>query len=172
MATACLPSAAYQASNVYRYHDTFPHPDTIPVWPELVPTMTPDQLPYMRERGLIVGALVKEALAAFAGAAAGGVEAERVVITGALQNHHATIGFVGGARVAESDVDLAPRSGQGRQCEDHHQGCHELHSCLLGNWFENSVCGVAESIKDKKRLPPLRLSPRSKTRCLTRKTQL
>jgi alkanesulfonate monooxygenase SsuD/methylene tetrahydromethanopterin reductase-like flavin-dependent oxidoreductase (luciferase family) len=52
---ACQPSAAYQASNVYRYHDTFPHPDAVPYWPELVPTMTPEQLPYMRERGLIVG---------------------------------------------------------------------------------------------------------------------
>jgi alkanesulfonate monooxygenase SsuD/methylene tetrahydromethanopterin reductase-like flavin-dependent oxidoreductase (luciferase family) len=53
--TACLPSAAYHASNVYRYHDTFPHPDTVPLWPELVPTMTPDQVPYMRDRGMIVG---------------------------------------------------------------------------------------------------------------------
>ena len=53
--TACQPSAAYHVSNVYRYHDTFPHPDTIPVWPDLVPTMTTDQLPYMRELGMIVG---------------------------------------------------------------------------------------------------------------------
>jgi alkanesulfonate monooxygenase SsuD/methylene tetrahydromethanopterin reductase-like flavin-dependent oxidoreductase (luciferase family) len=27
----------YLVSNVYRYHDTFPHPPTIPYWPELVP---------------------------------------------------------------------------------------------------------------------------------------
>jgi alkanesulfonate monooxygenase SsuD/methylene tetrahydromethanopterin reductase-like flavin-dependent oxidoreductase (luciferase family) len=52
---ALSPSAAYHVSNVFRYHDTFPHPDTIPVWPELVPTMTADQLPYARVLGQIIG---------------------------------------------------------------------------------------------------------------------
>jgi alkanesulfonate monooxygenase SsuD/methylene tetrahydromethanopterin reductase-like flavin-dependent oxidoreductase (luciferase family) len=27
----------YLQSNVYRYHDTFPHPDWVPQWPELIP---------------------------------------------------------------------------------------------------------------------------------------
>jgi alkanesulfonate monooxygenase SsuD/methylene tetrahydromethanopterin reductase-like flavin-dependent oxidoreductase (luciferase family) len=27
----------YLQSNVYRYHDTFPHPDWVPNWPELIP---------------------------------------------------------------------------------------------------------------------------------------
>jgi alkanesulfonate monooxygenase SsuD/methylene tetrahydromethanopterin reductase-like flavin-dependent oxidoreductase (luciferase family) len=27
----------YLSSNVYRYHDTFPHPPEIPSWPELIP---------------------------------------------------------------------------------------------------------------------------------------
>jgi len=27
----------YLQSNVYRYHDTFPHPDWVPKWPELIP---------------------------------------------------------------------------------------------------------------------------------------
>jgi alkanesulfonate monooxygenase SsuD/methylene tetrahydromethanopterin reductase-like flavin-dependent oxidoreductase (luciferase family) len=27
----------YLSSNVYRYHDTFPHPPEIPTWPELIP---------------------------------------------------------------------------------------------------------------------------------------
>jgi len=30
----------YLQSNVYRYHDTFPHPDWVPQWPELLPDMT------------------------------------------------------------------------------------------------------------------------------------
>ena len=30
----------YLQSNVYRYHDTFPHPDWVPQWPELLPEMT------------------------------------------------------------------------------------------------------------------------------------
>ncbi|MEX1007171.1 MAG: LLM class flavin-dependent oxidoreductase [Acidimicrobiia bacterium] len=32
----------YLQSNVYRYHDTFPHPDWVPQWPELLPDMTED----------------------------------------------------------------------------------------------------------------------------------
>ncbi len=28
---------SYLQSNVYRYHDTFPHPDWVPQWPELIP---------------------------------------------------------------------------------------------------------------------------------------
>ncbi len=27
----------YLQSNVFRYHDTFPHPDAVPYWPELIP---------------------------------------------------------------------------------------------------------------------------------------
>ena len=30
----------YLQSNVYRYHDTFPHPDWVPQWPDLLPEMT------------------------------------------------------------------------------------------------------------------------------------
>jgi alkanesulfonate monooxygenase SsuD/methylene tetrahydromethanopterin reductase-like flavin-dependent oxidoreductase (luciferase family) len=30
----------YLVSNVYRYHDTFPHPDNIPTWPDLIPDIT------------------------------------------------------------------------------------------------------------------------------------
>ena len=28
---------SYLQSNVYRYHDTFPHPDWVPQWPDLIP---------------------------------------------------------------------------------------------------------------------------------------
>jgi len=34
--------ATYLQSNVYRYHDTFPHPDWVPQWPELIPDVTED----------------------------------------------------------------------------------------------------------------------------------
>jgi alkanesulfonate monooxygenase SsuD/methylene tetrahydromethanopterin reductase-like flavin-dependent oxidoreductase (luciferase family) len=40
----------YLQSNVYRYHDTFPHPDWVPQWPELLPDMTEDTV-----RGAIGG---------------------------------------------------------------------------------------------------------------------
>jgi alkanesulfonate monooxygenase SsuD/methylene tetrahydromethanopterin reductase-like flavin-dependent oxidoreductase (luciferase family) len=51
----CHPDYAYFTSNVYRYHDTFPHPEMVPYWPELIPTSTPETLPIHREMGMIVG---------------------------------------------------------------------------------------------------------------------
>ena len=52
---ATRPHNSYLASNVYRYHDTFPHPPEIPVWPELMRDATPDDIPTARERGGIIG---------------------------------------------------------------------------------------------------------------------
>jgi alkanesulfonate monooxygenase SsuD/methylene tetrahydromethanopterin reductase-like flavin-dependent oxidoreductase (luciferase family) len=45
----------YLQSNVFRYHDTFPHPEGVPYWPELIPPNTPEALQYQIEGGLIVG---------------------------------------------------------------------------------------------------------------------
>src|SRR5438067_555385 len=36
-AAALKPGMTYLQSNVYRYHDTFPHPPAVPQWPELIP---------------------------------------------------------------------------------------------------------------------------------------
>ena len=33
----------YLQSNVFRYHDTFPHPDWVPKWPDLLPEMTEER---------------------------------------------------------------------------------------------------------------------------------
>jgi alkanesulfonate monooxygenase SsuD/methylene tetrahydromethanopterin reductase-like flavin-dependent oxidoreductase (luciferase family) len=35
---------SYLQSNVFRYHDTFPHPDWAPKWPELLPDPTVDEV--------------------------------------------------------------------------------------------------------------------------------
>jgi alkanesulfonate monooxygenase SsuD/methylene tetrahydromethanopterin reductase-like flavin-dependent oxidoreductase (luciferase family) len=35
---------SYLQSNVFRYHDTFPHPDWAPNWPELIPDPTVDEV--------------------------------------------------------------------------------------------------------------------------------
>jgi alkanesulfonate monooxygenase SsuD/methylene tetrahydromethanopterin reductase-like flavin-dependent oxidoreductase (luciferase family) len=48
-------SMSYMQSNVYRYHDTFPHPPTVPYWPELLPDPTPESIDLMVEGGLILG---------------------------------------------------------------------------------------------------------------------
>ena len=52
---ALRPGMTYLQSNVYRYHDTFPHPPSVPQWPELIPDMTPESLDYAIDGGLIVG---------------------------------------------------------------------------------------------------------------------
>jgi alkanesulfonate monooxygenase SsuD/methylene tetrahydromethanopterin reductase-like flavin-dependent oxidoreductase (luciferase family) len=49
------PGMAYLVSNTYRYHDTFPHPEHIPYWPERIKTMTPDDLPGAKSAGMVVG---------------------------------------------------------------------------------------------------------------------
>ena len=45
----------YLQSNVFRYHDTFPHPEGVPYWPDLIPPNTPEALQYQIDGGLIVG---------------------------------------------------------------------------------------------------------------------
>ncbi|WP_236794696.1 LLM class flavin-dependent oxidoreductase [Amycolatopsis sp. GM8] len=52
---ACLPEMTYQQSLVFRYHDTFPHPDNVPRWPEVLPPLTPDDMPRVREAGRLIG---------------------------------------------------------------------------------------------------------------------
>jgi alkanesulfonate monooxygenase SsuD/methylene tetrahydromethanopterin reductase-like flavin-dependent oxidoreductase (luciferase family) len=48
-------SMTYLQSNVFRYHDTFPHPPEVPSWPELLPELTPEALDYHINGGLICG---------------------------------------------------------------------------------------------------------------------
>ena len=48
-------SLTYLQSNVFRYHDTFPHPPEVPNWPELLPDLTPEMLDFMVGGGLVCG---------------------------------------------------------------------------------------------------------------------
>ena len=54
-ATLLAPHSSYLGSNIYRYHDTFPHPPEVPVWPELIPDFTPEAIEYAGTRGAIIG---------------------------------------------------------------------------------------------------------------------
>jgi hypothetical protein len=45
----------YLQSNVFRYHDTFPHPEGVPYWPDLIADITPEALDYAIAGGLICG---------------------------------------------------------------------------------------------------------------------
>jgi alkanesulfonate monooxygenase SsuD/methylene tetrahydromethanopterin reductase-like flavin-dependent oxidoreductase (luciferase family) len=52
---ATAPHNTYLASNVYRYHDTFPHPPQIPTWPDLMPDIPRAAVPAVLESGAVWG---------------------------------------------------------------------------------------------------------------------
>ena len=52
---ACQPMSSYLVSNVYRYHDTFPHPPEVPRWPDLIPPYTPEVLDWQTQNGMVCG---------------------------------------------------------------------------------------------------------------------
>jgi alkanesulfonate monooxygenase SsuD/methylene tetrahydromethanopterin reductase-like flavin-dependent oxidoreductase (luciferase family) len=54
---------SYLQSNVFRYHDTFPHPETIPYWPELIPDYDADTIRGMSSIGAVICGDPDEALA-------------------------------------------------------------------------------------------------------------
>ena len=54
---------AYLQSNVFRYHDTFPHPEGIPYWPELLPEYTPEAIQGAVDIGAFICGDPDEALA-------------------------------------------------------------------------------------------------------------
>jgi alkanesulfonate monooxygenase SsuD/methylene tetrahydromethanopterin reductase-like flavin-dependent oxidoreductase (luciferase family) len=52
---ATAPHNSYLGSNVYRYHDTFPHPPQVPTWPELIPDYPREAIPAMLQNGAVCG---------------------------------------------------------------------------------------------------------------------
>lgn len=46
---------AHQRSLLYRYHDTFPRPQGIPVWPELAPPPIHEEARAMQQAGSLIG---------------------------------------------------------------------------------------------------------------------
>ena len=53
----------YLQSHVFRYHDTFPHPEAVPYWPELIPDFDADTAEYMINIGAVICGDPDEALA-------------------------------------------------------------------------------------------------------------
>ncbi len=53
----------YLVSNVFRYHDTFPHPEQVPTWPAQIPDATYDDLCAMGDAGALIIGDPDEALA-------------------------------------------------------------------------------------------------------------
>lgn len=54
----------YLQSNVYRYHDTFPHPDWVPQWPAVIPPLDAETLQFATASGGMVAGDPDDALAA------------------------------------------------------------------------------------------------------------
>ena len=52
----------YLQSNVFRYHDTFPHPAEVPYWPDLIPDYTEETIEYLSSTGAVVCGDPDEAL--------------------------------------------------------------------------------------------------------------
>ena len=44
----------YLQSNVFRYHDTFPHPEGVPYWPELIPDFDAATIEAMASVGAVI----------------------------------------------------------------------------------------------------------------------
>ncbi|KAA2252577.1 LLM class flavin-dependent oxidoreductase [Solihabitans fulvus] len=53
-AAAVRARLAYQQSNVFRYHDSFPRPEGIPPWPQLIPDYDLDGIEHLINEGTIV----------------------------------------------------------------------------------------------------------------------
>jgi alkanesulfonate monooxygenase SsuD/methylene tetrahydromethanopterin reductase-like flavin-dependent oxidoreductase (luciferase family) len=53
----------YLQSQVFRYHDTFPHPEGVPFWPDLLPEFDADTVEYMISIGAVICGDPDEALA-------------------------------------------------------------------------------------------------------------
>ena len=53
---------SYLQSNVFRYHDTFPHPEQVPYWPELIPDYDADVIEGLIQIGGLICGDPSEAL--------------------------------------------------------------------------------------------------------------
>ena len=52
---ATAPYSSYVGSQMYRYHDTLPHPPEVPMWPELLPDRAREAIPILVAAGRVVG---------------------------------------------------------------------------------------------------------------------
>jgi alkanesulfonate monooxygenase SsuD/methylene tetrahydromethanopterin reductase-like flavin-dependent oxidoreductase (luciferase family) len=79
----------YLQSNVFRYHDTFPHPAWVPKWPALIPDMTPEDVATAAGGGAMIAGNPDDALAQCRRWEAAG--ADQLVIGVGPGSHEATI---------------------------------------------------------------------------------
>jgi alkanesulfonate monooxygenase SsuD/methylene tetrahydromethanopterin reductase-like flavin-dependent oxidoreductase (luciferase family) len=105
----------YLQTNVYRYHDTFPHPDWVPPWPAVLPDFTREQVEDMASVGLICGT-PDEALEQCRRWEAAG--ADQLVFGSGMQEHDQmleTIRLIGEHVIPKIDKDPVHRTTRQRE---------------------------------------------------------
>ena len=105
----------YLQSNVYRYHDTFPHPDWVPPWPAVLPDFTREQVEDMAAVGLVCGT-PDEALEQCRKWEAAG--ADQLVFGTGMQEHDKmleTVRLIGEHVIPKLDKDSVHRTTRQRE---------------------------------------------------------
>lgn len=105
----------YLQTNVYRYHDTFPHPDWVPPWPAVLPDFTREQVEDMASVGLVCGS-PDEALEQCRRWEAAG--ADQLVFGTGMQEHDQmleTIRLIGEHVIPKIDKDPVHRTTRQRE---------------------------------------------------------
>ena len=105
----------YLQTNVYRYHDTFPHPDWVPPWPAVLPDFTREQVEDMASVGLVCGT-PDEALEQCRRWEAAG--ADQLVFGTGMQEHDQmleTIRLIGEHVIPKIDKDPVHRTTRQRE---------------------------------------------------------
>ena len=105
----------YLQTNVYRYHDTFPHPDWVPPWPAVLPDFTREQVEDMASVGLVCGT-PDEALEQCRRWEAAG--ADQLVFGSGMQEHDQmleTIRLIGEHVIPKIDKDPVHRTTRQRE---------------------------------------------------------
>jgi alkanesulfonate monooxygenase SsuD/methylene tetrahydromethanopterin reductase-like flavin-dependent oxidoreductase (luciferase family) len=105
----------YLQSNVFRYHDTFPHPDWVPRWPEVLPDIRLEDLDKIAGAGAMVIGDPDDALEQCRAWEAAG--ADQLVIAVGPGSHEATletIRLLGEHVLPKLDTDPVHRSSRMR----------------------------------------------------------
>lgn len=114
IAWACSEENAYYNSLIFRYHDTFPRPEGIPAWPQVMPRLTPETIPFVQEAGSAIGD-PEEAIRVFKRWEAAGVDGV-IIGVGPLGDEHAmeTLRCIGEYIIPELDKDPVHRTTRAR----------------------------------------------------------
>jgi alkanesulfonate monooxygenase SsuD/methylene tetrahydromethanopterin reductase-like flavin-dependent oxidoreductase (luciferase family) len=110
----------YLQSNVYRYHDTFPHPDWVPQWPDLIPDVDEATAKFMIDSGsgLVAGDPDQALAAAQRWADAGADQLSFGLGTDTVEGTLETIRLIGEHVIPKVDTDPVHRTTRFRDAAE------------------------------------------------------